>query len=88
MNARVYTVSISPRRNIAEFKSFPDNFAVSRDPPANLDPNNITPEEKHAMETRGAAFGLTGNAYARMHGTRPSTIGFALASSPLAQLAW
>jgi hypothetical protein len=34
------------------------------------------------------AFYMTGNGYAREHGTRPATIGFVLASSPLAQLAW
>jgi microsomal epoxide hydrolase len=61
---------------------------VTSEPPANIDESNITEDEKQAMATRGAAFGMTGNAYAREHGTRPATIGFVLASSPLAQLAW
>lgn len=29
-----------------------------------------------------------GSSYARMHGTRPSTIGLVLSSSPIALLAW
>jgi microsomal epoxide hydrolase len=33
-------------------------------------------------------FGTMGNAYARMHGTRPATIGLVLSSSPIALLAW
>jgi hypothetical protein len=33
-------------------------------------------------------FGNVGNAYARMHGTRPGTIGLVLSSSPVALLAW
>jgi len=33
-------------------------------------------------------FGDLGNAYARMHGTRPGTIGLVLSSSPVALLAW
>lgn len=33
-------------------------------------------------------FGEVGNAYARMHGTRPGTIGLVLSSSPVALLAW
>lgn len=33
-------------------------------------------------------FGTMGNAYARMHGTRPATIGLVLSSSPVALLAW
>ena len=33
-------------------------------------------------------FGTLGNAYARMHGTRPATIGLVLSSSPIALLAW
>lgn len=37
---------------------------------------------------RGANFNQLGTAYAREHGTRPSTIGLALSSSPLALLAW
>jgi pimeloyl-ACP methyl ester carboxylesterase len=37
---------------------------------------------------RYSQFGDLGNAYARMHGTRPGTIGLVLSSSPVALLAW
>ncbi|KAF7846051.1 hypothetical protein BT93_L5425, partial [Corymbia citriodora subsp. variegata] len=37
---------------------------------------------------RGKKFSDFGSAYAREHGTRTATIGFALSSSPLALLAW
>jgi len=44
------------------------------------------------LETRGleraAAFSKTGSAYALEHAIRPSTIAFALASSPITLLSW
>jgi microsomal epoxide hydrolase len=43
--------------------------------------------EKQAMARR-KEWGETGTSYASEHGTRPATIGLALASSPLALLAW
>lgn len=43
--------------------------------------------EKKGLQ-RANDFNALGNAYARMHGTRPATIGLCLASSPLALLAW
>lgn len=47
----------------------------------------ITALEKEGL-IRGREFTATGNAYAREHATRPSTIGHVLASNPLALLAW
>lgn len=45
-----------------------------------------------ALETQGLArandFTRVGSAYALEHATRPSTIGFVLASNPIALLAW
>ncbi|ETI25700.1 hypothetical protein G647_02474 [Cladophialophora carrionii CBS 160.54] len=64
-----------------------DNFAVAGEPPKDVDESKITDTERQGME-RMKAFYMTGNGYAREHGTRPATIGFVLASSPLAQLAW
>ncbi|EXJ57262.1 hypothetical protein A1O7_07609 [Cladophialophora yegresii CBS 114405] len=64
-----------------------DNFAISGEPPKDVDESKITEVEKKGME-RMQAFYMTGNGYAREHGTRPATIGFVLAASPLAQLAW
>jgi microsomal epoxide hydrolase len=49
--------------------------------------DKISEQEKKGLE-RLHEFGTTGNAYAKMHGTKPSTIGLVLASSPVAQLAW
>lgn len=43
--------------------------------------------EKRGLE-RFRRFNETGNAYGRMHGTRPATIGHVLSSSPVALLAW
>lgn len=54
--------------------------------PENM-PTDITADENKALE-RYVNFGSMGNAYARMHGTRPATIGLVLSSSPIAQLAW
>lgn len=47
----------------------------------------IITEEMRGLE-RFAEFKRTGSAYALLSATRPSTIGFVLASSPLALLAW
>lgn len=38
--------------------------------------------------SRAGDFANLGSAYAREHGTRPSTIGLVLSSSPIALLAW
>lgn len=46
-----------------------------------------TETEQRALE-RGAKFWESGSAYAMLHGTKPSTAGLALASSPQALLAW
>ena len=46
-----------------------------------------TPEEKAALGQL-VAFGDTGNAYARIQGTRPETLGFSLADTPVGQAAW
>jgi pimeloyl-ACP methyl ester carboxylesterase len=49
--------------------------------------DELSAQEKAGLE-RLDEFSTTGNAYAKMHGTKPSTIGLVLASSPVAQLAW
>lgn len=49
--------------------------------------NGLKDYEKKAMD-RTNDFATLGNAYAREHGTRPSTIGLVLSSSPIALLAW
>lgn len=37
---------------------------------------------------RGRVFESVGNAYAKEHATRPSTVGIAISSNPLSLLAW
>lgn len=60
------------------------NFSVMRCPDENL------PVEDYELEAlkRGDEFAKYGTAYSVEHATRPSTIGFTLASSPLALLSW
>ncbi|RMZ78888.1 hypothetical protein DV738_g3648, partial [Chaetothyriales sp. CBS 135597] len=49
--------------------------------------DDISEAEKEGLK-RAETWIATGRAYALEHATRPATIGFALASSPLALLAW
>ncbi|KAJ5924110.1 epoxide hydrolase [Penicillium verhagenii] len=49
--------------------------------------DSLTSEERHHLK-RTEEWRLTGMAYALEHGTRPSTAGLAISSSPLALLAW
>ena len=55
--------------------------------PKNINKSLITPAEEVGLQ-RAIEFGSTGSAYALLHATRPSTISFSLASSPIALLAW
>lgn len=55
--------------------------------PDDVSDNTITEQEKHGFK-KIEYFRTLGNAYGRMHGTRPATIGHVLASSPIALLAW
>ncbi|KAL8814438.1 MAG: hypothetical protein Q9191_008552 [Dirinaria sp. TL-2023a] len=61
------------------------NFCPLRNPPPAQD---LEAEEDRALAARGQQFLTTGSAYAMEHGTRTSTIGLVLSSSPLALLAW
>jgi pimeloyl-ACP methyl ester carboxylesterase len=60
------------------------NLPILFPPPLQGEP---TPEEKAALGQL-VAFGDTGNAYARIQGTRPETLGFSLADTPVGQAAW
>ncbi|KIW44806.1 uncharacterized protein PV06_03252 [Exophiala oligosperma] len=71
-----------------ECKAAHFNFAAQNEMPPGVDESQFTEAEKHAMETRAKAFYTTGIGYAKEHGTRPATIGFALSASPLSLLAW
>lgn len=63
------------------------NFGIMLKEPRGIDERSITDGEKIGLQ-RAEKFKSTGSAYALLHATRPSTISFALASSPLALLAW
>lgn len=64
------------------------NFMFMLHPPGpEISSEQLSPQEHHGLQ-RMNEFNATGNAYGRMHGTRPSTIGHVLSSSPLALLAW
>jgi hypothetical protein len=67
------------------------NFVPIVKPPSILGtvtaPLTLTDTEKQGLE-RSAWFISQGHAYAEEHATKPATIGFALASSPVALLAW
>ena len=56
------------------------------------DPGNISPSEYNELEKEGLIraqeFGRIGSAYALEHATKPSTIGLALSTNPVASLAW
>lgn len=56
-------------------------------PPEGVSPDSIDQAEAKGLE-RAAAFGAQGDAYARMHGQRPATIGLLLSTTPLALLIW
>ena len=55
-------------------------------------PDGMTDDHLNAFEIQGIErmqqFIATGSGYATEHGTRPSTIGHVVSSSPIALLAW
>ena len=55
--------------------------------PDGFSDESLTESEKRGLE-RAGNFMTSGAAYALEHGTRPSTIGHVLSSSPMALLAW
>ncbi|KAK4940405.1 hypothetical protein LTR10_019511 [Elasticomyces elasticus] len=63
------------------------NFSMDLEQPEGVNEADINDAEKKGLK-RMRGFIETGSAYAQEHGTRPATIGFVLASSPLALLAW
>lgn len=55
--------------------------------PAEMTDDHLTDAEKRGIE-RMTNFVMLGSGYATEHGTRPSTIGHVLSTSPMALLAW
>ena len=50
-------------------------------------PGTLSPEQRHAVETLAVYTGELGGAN-HLQGTKPETVGFALADSPAGQAAW
>ncbi|KAJ4373255.1 hypothetical protein N0V83_003549 [Neocucurbitaria cava] len=72
----------------AECKGMHVNFMFIKDIATKSSPDDeISEAEKKGLD-RLNQFMSVGHAYAQEHGTKPSTIGLVLASSPVAQLAW
>ncbi|KAK4948293.1 hypothetical protein LTR10_012827 [Elasticomyces elasticus] len=63
------------------------HLAIGISKPDDISIESLSQEEQKGLE-RYNNFNEMGNAYAREHGTRPSTIGLVLSSSPVALLAW
>ncbi|KAH8651663.1 Alpha/Beta hydrolase protein [Ilyonectria robusta] len=68
-------------------KAFHINMLAPSSPDELLSSDNLTQEEVDHVQ-RMLNFSTTGSAYILEHGQRPSTIGLALSSSPLALLSW
>lgn len=68
-------------------KALQINFCPIWEPPASVAEESLS-DHDHQFVQRGKNFRTTGAAYAIEHGTRTSTIGHVLSSSPLALLAW
>ncbi|KAI9690120.1 MAG: hypothetical protein M1822_009081 [Bathelium mastoideum] len=63
------------------------NFVIMTEPDPPVPTDSLSALDQQGL-ARAAAFRQTGIAYAMEHATRPSTIGLALSSSPLALLCW
>ena len=53
----------------------------------NVIPANLLPDQRRAVDAR-KAFREKGSAYGQLQATRPQLVGYALADSPVGQLAW
>lgn len=63
------------------------NLCIGNVPESEEEFKSLNEKDQSAVK-RAEVWGLLGNAYARMHGTRPATIGLVLSSSPIALLVW
>lgn len=63
------------------------HLCVGVGPESEEEMKSLSQQEQQALKRQGD-FGNLGNAYGREHGTRPSTVGLVLSSSPVALLAW
>src|SRR5712671_1128211 len=72
------------KQHVEGLKAIHLNLPILFPPPIQGEPG---PDEKPAL-SQLTAFGNTGSAYARLQSTRPETLGFSLADSPVGQAAW
>lgn len=70
----------------SEVKAAHLNYCFMQDP-RNVSPDRYSTAEKKALE-HSQRFITMGSAYGLSHATKPSTIGLAISSSPLALLSW
>ncbi|KAJ5722398.1 hypothetical protein N7488_000433 [Penicillium malachiteum] len=70
-----------------ECKAFHVNMLVLNEGQEVPSPKDLSPQDLQILQ-RTEAWSKTGLAYVLEHGTRPSTVGLAISSSPLALLAW
>ncbi|KAF1844323.1 alpha/beta-hydrolase [Cucurbitaria berberidis CBS 394.84] len=71
-----------------ECKGMHLNFMLIKDIETKSSPDDVISEAEKKGQERLKQFMTVGRAYADEHGTKPSTIGLVLSSSPVAQLAW
>ncbi|OJD32326.1 epoxide hydrolase [Diplodia corticola] len=65
------------------------NLLMLREPPEGLDPAAVSYSAQELEKMQSAKqFVTTGMDYANLHGNKPSTVGLAIGSSPVALLAW
>ncbi len=72
------------KQHVEGLKAVHLNLPILFPPPIQGEPG---PDEMPAL-SQLIAFGDTGSAYARLQSTRPETLGFSLADSPVGQAAW
>jgi epoxide hydrolase len=72
------------KQHVESLKAVHLNLPILFPPPVEGEPS---PEEKAAL-AKLTAYGDRGSAYARIQGSRPQTIGYSLADSPVGQAAW
>ncbi len=72
------------KRHVDGLKAVHLNLPILFPPPIEGEPN----KEELASIGQLVAFGENGSAYSRLQSTRPQTLGYALADSPVGQAAW
>ncbi|KAJ5711694.1 hypothetical protein N7488_005850 [Penicillium malachiteum] len=75
------------RELVVDYESCKGKISLTCDIPASVIDDNLSDSEKRGV-ARMTEFMALGSGYATEHGTRPSTIGHVISSSPMALLAW